>query len=606
MKGHVASLAALVLLAGCGGGGGGSSVPGTPATTQATSVNGSVVLSIPTTAPTGTSAKVRYPQFVSPNASSVTLSVNGGTPTAFDVSATSSLCTTGSGSRNCTLAFAAPPGSDTFAFVIYAGAGASGATLASATATQTVVGGQAFNFSVALNAAIGTIVTALSTAISGTCPNAPATFVGIVEGCASSGALSVTVSDPSGAQVTGTAPYAAPIAVTSGDPALAVSPAQITSPGQTISLTYTGAAFASGISNSVMVNLSGGGQGAGSTLAVRRSYLYVANANSTYGGTVTGGGNVAVYAFGASGTATPVRLISGTNTQLQTPVYTLLDSSGNLYVLDNGSAGITPIVNIYSAGANGNVAPARQITGINAVDSNLACETMIFNPSGTSVFVTCTDNGTGQIHVLTIPNSGSVTATAAQTVSIYYDGWSSPVIGQAFDKTGTNLYVADSGFNYIFEFLVSSLPTSGTYQDAVPAKHINGASAWAAGTTPIALVIDGAGSLYATISYLNSTAGAQDAGNEVGIWKASSIPCNNCAPDAAFKGTPFSTHASAGLALDPFGNLYVSNSFNNTISVVARSTIAAASGTVSNPAIAQTITTTAAGATAPTGMVVGP
>ena len=93
---------AFVLLAGCGGGGGGSSsVPaGSHTSTQSKAATGSVVISIPVASTTtqSLSRTVRYPQFVSPGASSVELSINGGPDTNFDVSATSSLCTTVAGS----------------------------------------------------------------------------------------------------------------------------------------------------------------------------------------------------------------------------------------------------------------------------------------------------------------------------------------------------------------------------------------------------------------------------------------------------------------------------------------------------------------------------
>ena len=123
MNKRIAIALALFLLAGCGGGGGSSSVPGASAQTQAKSVTGSVVISIPiaSAATQSSSRTARYPQFVSPNASSVALSINGGANVFFDVSATSSLCTTVSGARNCTLTFGAPVGSDTFAFLVFQG-----------------------------------------------------------------------------------------------------------------------------------------------------------------------------------------------------------------------------------------------------------------------------------------------------------------------------------------------------------------------------------------------------------------------------------------------------------------------------------------------------
>src|ERR1700722_5168755 len=97
MKQRLAVLVALTLLAGCGGGGGGNSVPGAAAAKAQPQSKGSVTISIPTSGAAGPPAKVRYPQFVSPSAQSVTLSVNGAADTIFDVSTTSPLCTTVAG-----------------------------------------------------------------------------------------------------------------------------------------------------------------------------------------------------------------------------------------------------------------------------------------------------------------------------------------------------------------------------------------------------------------------------------------------------------------------------------------------------------------------------
>jgi hypothetical protein len=75
---------------------------------------------------------------------------------------------------------------------------------------------------------------------------------------------------------------------------------------------------------------------------------------------------ITVYAPGASGNATPIRTIAGGNTGLAETYGIALDTTGNLYVVDNISQfGGTDAVTVYAAGANGNVAPLRTITGGN-------------------------------------------------------------------------------------------------------------------------------------------------------------------------------------------------------------------------------------------------
>lgn len=73
------------------------------------------------------------------------------------------------------------------------------------------------------------------------------------------------------------------------------------------------------------------------------------------------------FAAGSSGNTAPNIVIAGAYTRLQWPVGLALDSAGNLYVgvcgstCNVGSAG--PAILEYSAGANGDVAPIRDITG---------------------------------------------------------------------------------------------------------------------------------------------------------------------------------------------------------------------------------------------------
>ena len=600
MKKLVAFVLATFILSACGGGGGSSNVPGSTAKTQSKSVTGSVVISIPTSA-SQSSAKVRYPQFVSPNASSVELSVNGGADTNFDVSSTSSLCVTASNVRNCTLSFGAPVGSDTFAFLIFTGANGTGTQLASASTTQTISAGTAFNFTVALNAAIGTIIPTVNlNGNQGNCPNGNANFNGINEGCGGSVQVTFTIEDPSGATITGTAPFAAPINITTSDPSVSVTPAQITAPGQGATLSYSGAAFAAGVTNIVNVTMTAGGYTSSLAVPVDRSYLYVANSNAPAGTPPAGGGNIAVYQFGSTGP--PVRTLTG---GLSNPVVPILDANDKLWVLDNGpyfAGNSHPYINIYAAGATGNATPISQITTLVGVDSNTSCEAMAFNPAQTELFVSCDDD---QIHVFPTNFFGSATASSLQTVSLDDDGWSGPPVGMAFDNSG-NLYVANPLSNSIGQYVVATLPTSGANQSIFGAHYMSGGFAsWPASVSPLILLVDNAGTLYSSIAYYNSVAGGPDANNQLAIWNTTAIPCTNCAPSASLTGGVFSTHAPEGIMFDAVGNFYISNPFANTITEYARATMTSATLNTNNPTVLRTINT-GASPNAPAGMTIGP
>ncbi len=593
---------AVILLAGCGGGGGGSVPAASQASTQSKTVAGSVVISIPVASTSTTTQSVtrpvRYPQFVSPAASSVELSVNGGTDINFDVSTTSSLCTTVSGLRNCTLSFSAPASAptsagDTFAFLVFSGPNGTGNQLASATKTQPIAAGTAFNFSVALNAAIGTLLIGLVSNNNSTCPAEP-TYEGqniINEGCGGSATVMVTVEDPSGSQITGSAPYAVPINFTTNDPAITASPAQITAPGQAETVTYSGAAFAAGITNLAVISATAGGQVSQANFPIRRSYLYVARAAAQPGAsTLPGGGSIAVYPYGASGTTVPLRTIS---IGLSTPVAVQIDATGNIYVLDNGTAAspiFNPSIVVYPPGAGASTSPSLVIgnMGNGGVTGNQACSSMVFDTNASHLFVAC-----GSITIVfPVPFSGS--ANALTTFSTEWEdddaGFAS---GFAFDPSG-NLYLADSSDNAI-DIIASPVQNNGPYNGAEDGSHtLNGppGTSWPASMLPLSEYVDGSGVLYAALV---------GSPGELAVWN--NVPCTNCAPTSIFTGGVFASGEEGGLTLDPAGNAYLVNPTTNVVTEFSRATMTG--GSSANPTVLRTLNL-AVTPTGAFGMTVGP
>ena len=558
---------------------------------------GTFSIAIPTRT---TASTVRYPQFVSPNAASVTIVENVGAPRIFDISPTSPLCTASAGARTCSIAFTADVGTDTFTITIYSGPGGSGSALATASATTSVVAGTPFSIMVAMNAILGTLVLALqSPAFGGSCPNAPPGVTAVIEGCPGSATIVVSAFDPSGAPITGSQSYVAPLQLSSNDPALAVAPSQITAPGQTATLTYAGAAFGASITNAAVVSVSAGGQTGVLTYPLVRQYLYVVNTNTLYGQPPAFGGDVEVFAYGAAGNATPARVLSGALTQISSPLDIFVDSTGSLYVLDNGPPpGGTnlPVILVFAPGATGNVAPIRTIANIAAVTGNQGCEAMTRDPTGTEIFVLCDDSVD---HVF--PVSGNGNAAGLQLYSLQDAAWGFPV-GQFLDPAG-NLYVADAAVDEIFEY-TAPLPMAGT-PSAIVAGNSIASTSWPAAVTPSFLAMDHQGNAFAMISYQNATAGPPDAGNEVAIWRKGRLPCNNCAPSATLSGTPLSIHLPEVTAEDAAGNLYVDNSVTSSVSVIAASTVSGVSGITTNPPVLRTFFTSA-NPISPVGMAVGP
>ena len=335
---------------------------------------------------------------------------------------------------------------------------------------------------------------------------------------------------------------------------------------------------------------------------MRRSYLYVAHTNAPVGITPAGGGAITVYQYGASGSAAPVRTISGGSSGITTPIKPLVDNSGTLYVLDNNlplSPGVfSPTIRVFGQGANSSSAPIRQITNIGGVSGNKPCSDMTFDPTGNFLFVFC------GIDFFVFPVTANTIATSAVTAS-FEDDSTSNGDGLAFDQAG-NLYVADHVMNQI-RIYNAPVPTSGGFHLIAASGSIDGPSggtAWPATILPFFLAIDNSGALFAPIWYQNATGGAPDSSAELAIFRGGNV-CNNCTPSATLINGPFPTHAVDGVAIDPVGNVYVDNMFTNTVSVFSPSTIAGA-GLGTTPVVLRTLTNNSPAIPGSSGMAIGP
>lgn len=105
---------------------------------------------------------------------------------------------------------------------------------------------------------------------------------------------------------------------------------------------------------------------------------YVANSCQGFSASCTSGINI--YAAGANGNVAPVATIGGKKTNILAAFGVALDSAGNVYVADAGAGAIE----VFKAGATGNVAPMRFIAGD---------KTHIRTPSGIAV------DGAGYIYL---------------------------------------------------------------------------------------------------------------------------------------------------------------------------------------------------------------
>ena len=239
MKRTIALAGIAALLVGCGGGGSGSTTPvsaphGAPTPHQTASAT--LTITIPPPARPGTAGK-RRPLYVSSGANWLTFTPNGGSTTGIDISSTSGNCTPASGGgRTCTVNAPVPVGTNVqFTVALYTSS-TSTTPLSIATATQPTVTANTTNpISLTLNAVVGSLSVALNpTALTPT---------------TTSSTVTVTALDPSGATIVigteslvdqndSTVTIGLADSDTSG--ATNVSPASLTNPATTATLTYNG------------------------------------------------------------------------------------------------------------------------------------------------------------------------------------------------------------------------------------------------------------------------------------------------------------------------------------------------------------------------------
>jgi hypothetical protein len=492
----------------CGGGGTAAS-PSAPGAGNALT-QGSAVLLIPART---TSSDARRPAFVSPSAASVAIAVNGGTPTVADISATSTLCTTASGGRTCTVPFTATNGNDTIAFTLYDAANATGNELGTGSTTAAVAGAP-FSVTVAIGGVVAKLVV-----------SAPSTA--LVAGTSSTVTIAINAEDSDGNTIVGSAPFASPVTLTDSDTSgsTTLSATSVAAPGTSIVLTYNGGPVTGG---SVTIGATGANLAAANvtplSLAVSSgacapptptNHLYVANDGGdnvlsftppyTAPGTSLGFvgnpvaiavdhlGNLFVAAFGSSGSsstggdlieyapatsATPAAFLGGGT--FQGPRGVAVDAGRNVYATDQGSNSVYEFPFPY--GAPMHLIP--NVTGnVYAIALSPSCNLFItagaqvleYQPFMTTPSATIS-TGLVNPQALAFDAAGNlyVADTSSRHVNIYAPPYTnaptatialspySVPLGLALDASG-NLFVDDYGDSVIVEysppFSITSTPT---------------------------------------------------------------------------------------------------------------------------------------------------
>lgn len=115
---------------------------------------------------------------------------------------------------------------------------------------------------------------------------------------------------------------------------------------------------------------------------------------------------IVAYAPGASGPATPVDTISGSNTQLDGPLGTMTDTKNNVWVVNDGSNTLTT----YPDDATGNVTPSAVVSGANTL---LSQPYGIANDSANSAYVSNFGNDT----ITVFPSTANGNVAPARAIS---------------------------------------------------------------------------------------------------------------------------------------------------------------------------------------------
>ncbi len=196
-----------------------------------------------------------------------------------------------------------------------------------------------------------------------------------------------------------------------------------------------------------------------------------------------GPGSVFVYAALSNANAAPTATISGTNTGLTYPQGIVVDSTGKIYVADEGATSVF----VYPAGSNGNVAPTTTITG---------GETLLDTPEGIAldpkrnIYVaddgddeSC--DGTEGVYVYAAGSTGNVAPIATiNGLPLCYP------IGIALDSSG-NIYVADEGAASVFVYSPLSPTCTSASPCAISAAPIATISGLATGLiSPYGITLD--------------------------------------------------------------------------------------------------------------------
>ncbi len=422
-------------LAGCGGGGAGGSgpaavIPGSPGLpSTGAAANAHVVISIPkTSASTG-----RVPAYVSPATQSISVAIDGGTPTVQNLSPSSPNCSSAGATYplNCTVPVSATAGTHTLTFITYDQANAAGNQLSANSISVSFVAGQNPAIPVVLAGVPASFQANPVTAISST-PIVGSITAGYQFLMGASAKMLINALDADGNYIVGP-----------GAPTIAAS--------------VTGATTGSGIT----IAPAGGGNPNLFTLASTGAGSATLALSATPAASLAGSALTATIRLSAAALVTTVAgkagvrgLVDGTGTsaEFSSPNGDAYDSAnGDIYVVDsctvrevtpgNGSANSATVTTIAGSATCGDVDGSGTGAKLNS-PSGIAYDRAndyLYIADGCEIRQVTPGNGTANSGVVTTIAGGTCgeadgTGTGAQ---LYYPD------GIAYDAANQDLYVTD-------------------------------------------------------------------------------------------------------------------------------------------------------------------
>jgi len=273
---------------------------------------------------------------------------------------------------------------------------------------------------------------------------------------------------------------------------------------------------------------------------------------------------------------------AASSAELAYPSALAVDASGFLYIADSGNQRVRKVVNgtISTIAGNGS-------TGYSG-DGGSATSASLNSPSGLAVDssgdVYISDYGNNVVRMV---NPAGIISTIAGNGSPGYSGDGGPAAsaqlngprGLALDKSG-NLYIADSG-NHVVR-IVSPGGTIGTFAGTgiIGYAGNGGPAVNAQLATPYGVAVDSTGNVYISDSGTNQIRVVTPGGliqTVAGAGSAGYSGDNGPALQAQFNSV-------AGIALDPFGNLYVADEGNNVVRMLAQVASVSTSAALANSA----------------------